>query len=76
MVEVKVSDKGPGIPKEEQAAVFEPFVRGNSAREAQKRGSGLGLSLVREIVKQHGGSVRLASEPGQGATFTVRIPTA
>jgi signal transduction histidine kinase len=75
-VEVTVSDKGPGIPKEEQAAVFQPFTRGGAAREAQRRGSGLGLSLVREIVKQHGGSVSLASEPGQGATFTVRIPTA
>jgi signal transduction histidine kinase len=72
---VKVSDRGPGIPKDEQGVVFEPFVRGSAARGGQTRGAGLGLSLVREIVKLHGGTVSLASEPGQGATFTVKIPT-
>jgi signal transduction histidine kinase len=74
-VAIKVSDKGPGIPKDEQSAVFEPFVRGSAARDAHTRGSGLGLSLVREIVKLHGGSVTVASEPGEGATFTVKIPS-
>jgi signal transduction histidine kinase len=75
-VVVKVADRGPGIPKAEQDAVFEPFIRGTAAREAQLRGSGLGLSLVREMVQAHGGTVALDSEPGCGAVFTVKLPSA
>jgi signal transduction histidine kinase len=74
MVEVRVSDRGPGIPADEQAGIFQPFVRGAAAQENQIRGSGLGLSVVREIVEAHGGSVSLESDAGRGATFTVRLP--
>lgn len=76
MVEVRVSDRGPGIPAGEQAAIFQPFVRGAAAQARQIRGSGLGLSVVREIVEAHGGSVSVESDAGRGATFTVRLPAA
>ena len=73
-VEVQVADRGAGIPVEEQAEIFQPFIRGAIAQSRQIRGSGLGLSLVREIIAAHGGTISVASQPGQGATFTVRLP--
>ena len=75
MVEVRVADRGPGIPESEQVEIFQPFVRGAAAQEGQIRGSGLGLSLVKEIVQAHNGVVLVRSQPGQGATFTVRLPS-
>jgi two-component system, OmpR family, sensor histidine kinase SenX3 len=74
MIEVRVADRGPGIPQNEHAEIFKPFVRGTAAQEKQIRGSGLGLSLVKEIVEAHGGVVLVRSQAGQGATFTVRLP--
>lgn len=73
-IEVQVCDRGPGIPEKEQAEIFKPFMRGAVAQSRQVRGSGLGLSLVREIVEAHGGTVAVCSKPGSGATFTVRLP--
>jgi signal transduction histidine kinase len=75
-VEVRVSDRGPGIPADEQAKIFEPFFRGAAARGRQIRGSGLGLSLVREIVALHHGEISVSSQEGKGATFIVRLPAA
>ena len=75
-IEIKIRDKGPGIPAAEQRCIFESFVRGKAAEEAQTRGSGLGLSLVKDLVEAHGGSVTLHSEPPDGCTFTVNLPTA
>jgi signal transduction histidine kinase len=69
-----VADRGPGIPPDEQAEIFKPFFRGALAQTMQIRGSGLGLSLVREIVAAHGGTVSVESQKGQGTTFTVRLP--
>ena len=74
VVEVRVADRGPGIPASEQAEVFEPFSRGAAAQAQQIRGSGLGLSVVRDIVEAHGGTVSVESDPGQGATLVVRLP--
>ncbi len=73
-VEIQVSDRGAGVPQDEQAHIFDAFVRGSAAQLAQTRGSGLGLSLVREIVQAHKGTVLLRSEPEQGAVFTVQLP--
>jgi signal transduction histidine kinase len=75
-VEVRVADRGPGIPEAEVAEVFKPFFRGAIAQQRQIRGSGLGLSLVKETVQAHGGTVRVESQPGQGAVFVVRLPAA
>ncbi|HVJ45789.1 MAG TPA: HAMP domain-containing sensor histidine kinase [Luteolibacter sp.] len=73
---IGISDRGPGIPEEEQDSVFEPFFRGEAAREQQIRGSGIGLGLVKEIIEAHRGEVSVCSEPGSGAMFTVVLPVA
>jgi signal transduction histidine kinase len=73
-VEIRVADRGRGIPPREQARIFEPFFRGRHAVERQIHGTGLGLSLVKEIVEAHGGSVRVRSEPGKGTEFIVLLP--
>ncbi len=69
-VEIAVADQGPGIDPADQAAVFERFWRGQDPGA----GSGLGLSIVKGIAERHGGTVRLESEPGRGATFTIKVP--
>jgi len=74
MVEVRVTDRGPGIPEKEQTEIFKPFMRGALAEARQIRGSGLGLSLVHEIVEFHQGAIMVHSRPGHGATFAVRLP--
>jgi signal transduction histidine kinase len=69
-----VEDHGIGIPPQEQAGIFQKFVRGSDARKAGIRGVGIGLALVKRIAEAHGGSVRLRSEPGHGSTFTLVLP--
>lgn len=73
-IAIKVADHGPGIPVEEQREIFTPFYRGGIARSYQVRGSGLGLSLVKEIVTAHAGVVSVDSETGKGSVFTVVLP--
>ena len=75
-VELRVADRGPGIPQNEQGHIFDPFFRGRRAREDQVHGSGLGLNLVMRIVRAHGGTVGVNSEPTKGAEFVVRLPAA
>lgn len=75
-VEIAVADRGPGIPREEQQAVFEKFVRGRSAIAASIKGTGVGLAMVRSILRAHGGEVRLESEPGFGCTFSIILAEA
>jgi signal transduction histidine kinase len=74
-VELTVRDTGTGIPPEEQPLIFERFHQVRGTRGRSHEGSGIGLSLVRELVKLHGGTVRVDSTPGRGSTFTVCIPT-
>lgn len=76
MVEVRISDRGPGIPKEEQSEIFNPFFRGRRAQQDQIHGTGLGLNLVKKIIEAHGGTIRVESEPGHGTSFILRIPAA
>jgi signal transduction histidine kinase len=76
MVEIRVADRGPGIPEHEQAQIFDPFFRGQRAVQDQVHGTGLGLNLVKKIVEAHGGTIRVQSEPAKGAEFIVRIPEA
>jgi two-component system sensor histidine kinase ChvG len=70
---VTVRDDGPGIPPEDVERVFERFF---TSRKGERRGTGLGLALVRAVAEAHGGSVVAASKPGQGASFEVRLPRA
>jgi signal transduction histidine kinase len=67
-----VSDTGPGIPEEALGRLFDRFWRGDRSDHG---GAGLGLAIVRGIAEAHGGSVEVASEPGEGATFTIFLPT-
>jgi two-component system NtrC family sensor kinase len=69
-VEIRVSDTGPGIPKEIQAKLFEPFFTTKPAG----KGTGLGLSVSYGIIKDHKGEIRVESEPGEGATFIIHLP--
>jgi signal transduction histidine kinase len=75
-VDIDVRDRGPGIDPGEQAYLFDAFYRGRKALEDQIPGAGIGLSLVRRIVEAHGGKVSVDSRPGEGATFTLRLPAA
>ncbi len=74
-VEVKVADTGIGIPPEQQEQVFREFFRGTNARQVCG-GTGMGLSIVKEIVDELGGGVSLSSELGKGTTVTVTLPAA
>ena len=73
-VELTVADTGPGIPLEEQARIFDRFVRADSARTRAAGGSGLGLAIAKWIAESHGGRISVESTPGHGAKFTVRLP--
>lgn len=69
---VTVADKGPGLTAQDQQHIFERFYRVDTSRQRSSGdGSGLGLSIVDEVMKAHGGSVSVSSEPGNGATFTL-----
>ncbi len=76
VVEIRVADRGPGIPPEEQARVFDPFFRGKRAVQDQIHGTGLGLNLVRQIVEAHGGTIAVESEMMKGTAFVIRLPVA
>jgi len=76
VVQVTIRDEGAGIPAAELPHVFEPFFRGERARKAQIQGSGLGLSLVKQVIEAHDGSVSLESSANRGSSFTVEIPVA
>jgi two-component system sensor histidine kinase SenX3 len=74
IVEIAVTDQGPGIPEDETERVFERFYRVDPARSRHSGGSGLGLSIVKHVVQNHGGEVRVWSQAGSGSTFTIRLP--
>ena len=72
-VQLTVRDRGEGIDPGDRRQIFEPFYRGARAREAQTPGSGLGLSLVRQMMEGMGGRVTVESEPGNGSAFTLHL---
>ena len=74
-VEIAVADTGPGIPPEELPHVFDRLYRGHEARTGTSGGAGLGLSIAASLVRAMGGEISVASPPGGGATFTVRLPS-
>ncbi len=71
---LKVQDYGPGIAPEHLPRLTERFYRVDAAQSRDKGGTGLGLAIVKHIVNRHRGQLDIASEPGQGACFTVRLP--
>ena len=73
-VAIVVSDEGMGIPGHEQSRVFNRFVRGTEATSRRIRGTGIGLAMVREIARAHGGEVTVASDVGVGSTFRLVLP--
>ncbi|WBU39301.1 sensor histidine kinase [Homoserinibacter sp. YIM 151385] len=76
LVEIAVTDQGIGIAEADRDRVFERFYRVDAARSRVTGGSGLGLSIVKHVVQNHGGDVRVWSQPGKGSTFTIRLPEA
>ncbi|HEY2190189.1 MAG TPA: GAF domain-containing protein [Caldimonas sp.] len=74
VVEIAVIDTGVGIAKDQQVLVFEEFRQAGGDYLRKSEGTGLGLSLARRFVELHGGSIRVESEPGSGATFAFILP--
>ena len=73
VAEIRVNDRGPGVPAALRERIFEPFYRLPGASE-RKGGVGLGLALVKSITERHGGSVRCEDRPGGGASFVIALP--
>jgi two-component system osmolarity sensor histidine kinase EnvZ len=74
LLTVVVDDDGPGVPFEEQEAVFKPFYRLDNARNLDESGTGLGLPIARDIARSHGGDIALSDSPMGGLRVTVTIP--
>jgi len=73
---VEVRDNGLGIPEAQRSRLFERFFRAHEETLAEIEGTGLGLSIVKHVAQNHGGDVRVWSQPGKGSTFTIRLPEA
>ena len=71
---LRVTDKGPGVKKEEREKIFDKFFRGADTITQRTKGSGLGLAIAKGIVEAHGGTLWVESEPGMGATFCFSVP--
>jgi len=71
---LRVADEGPGMDPADADRAFERFYRADASRTRGAGGTGLGLAIVSSLVAAHGGSVELATGPGEGAAFTVRLP--
>jgi len=67
-VEVTFADTGCGIAEDDQARIFEPFFT------TKERGTGLGLAITKQLIELHHGTIRIASNPGQGTTVIIRLP--
>jgi signal transduction histidine kinase len=72
---VRVRDRGYGVLPSERKRIFRKFVRGSSAKASGVKGTGIGLAMVEHIVNAHSGKVLVDSEPGQGSTFTILLPS-
>jgi signal transduction histidine kinase len=73
---IRIRDDGPGVPEDQLERVFEPFYRLESSRNRDTGGSGLGLSIARDVIQAHGGSLTLANLPVRGLQAIVTLPRA
>jgi signal transduction histidine kinase len=73
-VNISIIDKGIGISKDDFDKIFKPFFRSADPNAERAGGTGIGLAIVNNIMKAHGGSIDLVSKPGQGSTFTLSFP--
>src|SRR6266568_5053650 len=71
---IEVYDSGPGIPKNEQSRIFEPFYRGSDVQTTVKSGLGLGLTICKDIVERHSGRIWCRSRLGKGSIFIIELP--
>ena len=74
VAEIRVCDRGPGIPPEEQERVFEPYYRLDTSRNRASGGTGLGLSIARNIARWHGGDIRLQNASAGGLVAELYLP--
>jgi len=73
-VRISVKDQGIGMDRKEVRKIFQKFYRTKKAEESGEAGTGIGLSIVEQIVTQHGGSIDVSSSPGRGSCFTLVLP--
>lgn len=73
-IQIEVGDSGVGIPKDQQAKIFQKFFRASNVVKMQTEGSGLGLFIVKNVVERHGGKIWFASEEGKGTIFSFTLP--
>ena len=73
-MQIRVADRGLGIDAADLPHIFKPFYRGRRAVDAQVRGTGVGLSVVRHVVDAHGGTIAVDSRAGEGTTVVVELP--
>ena len=73
-VVLTVDDDGPGVPEPERERIWQPYARGSAAAARGASGSGIGLAVVRDVVRRHGGTVAIERAPSGGARFMVRLP--
>ena len=73
-IELAVADSGIGVTAEQQAKLFEDFTQADATTAQRFGGTGLGLAITRKLARMMGGDVTVASEPGKGSVFTVRLP--
>ncbi|MCU4174228.1 hybrid sensor histidine kinase/response regulator transcription factor [Carboxylicivirga sp. N1Y90] len=71
---ISITDKGPGIELNQQELIFDRFFQGKESNNIKQTGTGIGLSLARELIHLHKGSINVVSKPKQGATFNIKIP--
>ena len=76
MMAIAVRDYGPGIPAHKVDFIFEPFTQLDGSDTRRIPGTGLGLTIARALAEKQGGTIRVASREGEGATFTLTIPLA
>ncbi len=73
VIEIRISDQGPGIAREDAVLIFDKFRQSHTAKQTSVKSTGLGLAIVKAIVEAHDGSVGVDSEPGKGSTFWIRL---